>query len=329
MAQKSTATKRPTSKKTATKAKPAKKPARTPAPPVKVAILATDFSPASLGAARAAAFVRDALGAKIVVITVLESSSDPSPSAKRQAKEWRASIQRDAQAYNDAHGLSGAKFETAEGESTTQIIMAAKQHKADLIIVGRRGSHGDKQRVLGTTARRLVRKSPVSVLVARREFTGKVRRVGVSTDFSAGADLALRRAESIASALGLPACEVLHSIEEPPGAFAVLSKKDFLDERRAAAESHVKHHADATRADGGPVLRLAVGEGRPATAISELAQEQRLDLLCMGSHGSGGTSLLLGSTAERVLDLTPCSIWLEKSRETQRRLIERLAALIE
>jgi nucleotide-binding universal stress UspA family protein len=72
-----------------------------------------------------------------------------------------------------------------------------------------------------------------------------------------------------------------------------------------------------------------MGEGRPSTAISSLARTRRLDLLCMGSHGSGGTSMLLGSTAERVLDLTPCCIWLEKSREAQRRLIERLAALIE
>lgn len=329
MAKKSTTSKQPKPKTTTKKAKAAGHPARTPAPPVKVAILATDFSPAALGAANAAAFARNAMGVKVIVLTVLDSSSEASPSAKQQAKEWRAGIERDAHAYMDAHGLGGAKFEIAEGESTTQIISAAKKHKADLIIVGRRGSHGDKQRALGTTARRLVRKSPVSVLVARREFTGKVRRVGVSTDFSSGADLALRRAEAIATALGLATVEVLHSVEETPWAFAALSKEGFLEERYAAAEHHIKRHADAVKAGGGPDLRLVIGEGRPSEAISALARGRGLDLLCMGSHGSGGTSLMLGSTAERVLDLTPCSIWLEKSRETQRRLVERLAALIE
>ncbi len=303
--------------------------ARTPAPAIKIAVLATDFSPAALGAANAAAFVRDALGAKIVVLTVLEPSNQANPQVEQDAKAWRARIEQDARAYLDTHGLAGAAFEIAEGDSAMQILEVVKKHKADLVIVGRRGSHADNHGGLGGTARRLVRKSPVSVLIARREFDGTVQRVGVSTDFSPAADLALRRADAIAAALRLPAVEVLHSVEETPGAFAALSKDEFLKERQATAQAHVERHAAAIRLDGGPTLRLTMGEGQASTAITDLAGALRLDLLCMGSHGSGRTSLLLGSTAERVLDLTPCSIWLEKTRETQRRLIERLAALIE
>ncbi len=312
-----------------TTTRPSDEAPRTPAPPIKIAVFATDFSPASLGAANAAAFVRDALGAKIIAMTALDPIAESSPHVEQNVRDWRSRVEQDARAYLETHGLADAEFEIAEGDSATQILQVVKKHKADLVIVGRRGSHAEAQVVLGNTTRRLVRKSPVSVLVARRDFDGKVQRIGVSTDFSVGADLALRRADAIATALRLPAVEILHSVEETPGAYAALSKQDFLKERRAAAEGHVERHAAAMRRDGGPMLRLEIGEGHASTAITDLSASLRLDLLFMGSHGSGRSALLLGSTAEHVLNLTPCSIWLEKSRENQRCLIERLAALIE
>jgi CPA2 family monovalent cation:H+ antiporter-2 len=316
------------SRKIAKKA-PSKRPARSGiAPEVRRAVLATDLSPAALGAANAARFVRDTFGATITILYVLDHSRDPHAPGAREQGEWRDRVEDEIARFADAHGLSGARIVLSEGEPAQRTLETVKQSKADLVIAGRRGSHATSAKALGTTARRLVRKCPVSVLVARREFDGDVDRVGASTDLSAGADRAVRRAALIASKRGLKELHVLHAVEIPSGGFAAYSNEEFVAHRRQAATEQVGELIETFGPGFGPSVRVEVGEGRSAEALASLAKARRLDLLCVGAHGAGGTALLLGSTAERLLDLTPCSVWIEKSREDQRKLVEKLARLI-
>src|SRR5690606_5737852 len=125
------------------------------APPrIRTAILATDLSPGALGAAHAAAFVHQTLGAKIVVLVAVEAGTLPS-GGKRAAAAWRARVAENVRAYADAHGLADAKIDVVQGDPTVETLKAIKKHKAGLIITGRRGAHGAAERVLGGTARRI------------------------------------------------------------------------------------------------------------------------------------------------------------------------------
>lgn len=49
-------------------------------------------------------------------------------------------------------------------------------------------------------------------------------------------------------------------------------------------------------------------DGRPATEIHQLCQQQHIDLLVVGTHGQSGFSLLLGSTASSVLHGSDCDV---------------------
>jgi nucleotide-binding universal stress UspA family protein len=294
------------------------------APPVKLAILATDLSPAALGAVEAAKFVREALRAEVVIVYVAPTSDISSD----ERKAWRERVKGEIEQFAIAHGLGGSTIVVDEGDPAQCAIEAANKHRADLVIVGRRGEHGLKQKVLGTTSRRLVRKCPVSVLVARREFGGVVERVGASTDFSPGADLAIRRAAALTIAAGMPGFDVLHAVDEPSGAFAAFSHDEFIASRRSVAEERVTELVGSMGLGSGLSARLRVGEGRTAETLASMSKSRRLDILCVGAHGAGGTAMLLGSTAERLIDLASCSVWIEKSREDQRTLVERLARLI-
>ncbi|MGP1311107.1 MAG: universal stress protein [Phycisphaerales bacterium] len=291
------------------------------APPVRTAVLATDFSPASMGATHAARFVRDALGATVIAVTALEGAAGAAD--EQRTREWRERVRADAQDYLKDHGLGGVEIETLEGEAAVQVLRIAKERNADLVIIGRRGSHDSTAGVLGTTARRLVRKCPSSVFIARREFSGEIKAVGASTDFSAGAELAAHRAAMLARVCGLDAFEVLHAVEEQAGVCAAYSEEGFVERRAAAARERMAELAPRLQ---GPGHRLHVESGRTADTIASIARTLHLDVLCMGAHGAGRTPLLLGSTAERVLEVTPCSIWLERSAEEHKTLVERLAA---
>jgi len=48
--------------------------------------------------------------------------------------------------------------------------------------------------------------------------------------------------------------------------------------------------------------------GRPESEIHSLAKELKVDLIVVGSHGRHGLSLLLGSTANGVLQGSPCDV---------------------
>lgn len=48
--------------------------------------------------------------------------------------------------------------------------------------------------------------------------------------------------------------------------------------------------------------------GQPKHEIHEMAREQKVDLIVVGSHGRHGLALLLGSTTNDVLSKAPCDV---------------------
>jgi nucleotide-binding universal stress UspA family protein len=57
-----------------------------------------------------------------------------------------------------------------------------------------------------------------------------------------------------------------------------------------------------------------LAHGDPATEIVRLANEDKADLIVMGSHGRSGLSrLLMGSVAEKVLRMAPCPVLTVKT----------------
>ena len=56
-------------------------------------------------------------------------------------------------------------------------------------------------------------------------------------------------------------------------------------------------------------VSVRVERGRASSEIVRVAQEEKADLLVMGTHGyTGMAHVLLGSTAERVLRKAPCPV---------------------
>lgn len=65
-------------------------------------------------------------------------------------------------------------------------------------------------------------------------------------------------------------------------------------------------------------LELRVGFGRPFERIVETAIQEDIGLIVMGTHGRTGLAhIALGSTAERVVRLAPCSVLTVKAPTPQ------------
>jgi nucleotide-binding universal stress UspA family protein len=60
-------------------------------------------------------------------------------------------------------------------------------------------------------------------------------------------------------------------------------------------------------------LKTLVLQGRPFEAIVQAAKDEKVDLIVMGTLGMTElTSLLMGSTTERVIAQAPCSVMVVK-----------------
>lgn len=86
----------------------------------------------------------------------------------------------------------------------------------------------------------------------------------------------------------------------------------LADQMRADAQAVLEKGAATLEAQGFRA-RLIFREGDPATEILELAQEEGVGLIVVGSHGRHGVRrFLLGSVSSRVISHAPCSVLVIK-----------------
>lgn len=56
--------------------------------------------------------------------------------------------------------------------------------------------------------------------------------------------------------------------------------------------------------------KLITRVGQPADVLVSLAEELDVDVVVIGSHGYGGIDRLLGTTAAKVVNRSPCSVYV-------------------
>lgn len=137
------------------------------------------------------------------------------------------------------------------------------------------------------------------------------QRVVVPTDFS---DCSRNAWEVARRAVATPAGELIiaHILTEVPlygeGTLSVETARNVRESARAWAEKALADWVDKARADGLKV-RSVLRTGVPHEEIVGLAQDERADLIVIGTHGRGGMSrALLGSVTDRVVRMAVCPV---------------------
>jgi nucleotide-binding universal stress UspA family protein len=130
-------------------------------------VVATDFSPQSMHAARAALPLLDERAA-IHVVNVWQPSATADPTVFAVEDEYARTITtRLARFVADLHAPPGMTVDAMvrEGRRAAQIIACAEQHHADLIVAGRHGLNTIALFFVGSVTTALLRGATCSVLV--------------------------------------------------------------------------------------------------------------------------------------------------------------------
>lgn len=291
-------------------------------------LVATDFSPHAEAALRQAVWLARQNGARIVVMHTLPGRlrMDHSESMRAQLDLLYGegeTIPRDVRQQSEArmrqmivdfHATDlDVRFETLPGEPFVELTHAVQQEGFDLVLAGTRGLSAWEQFLVGSTAKRLIRKCPSSVWIVKAEHVGPPKAVLAATDFSEVSRRAalegLRVAQQASAEFHL-----LHSIDylieyltDTPRGFSTrfpALRREIND----GAQKLLEKFVDSLNTDPAKI-HLHLSWGTPWQEVGRLAQHLNVDLIAMGTVGrSGIKGVLLGNTAERILTTCDCSI---------------------
>lgn len=205
------------------------------------------------------------------------------------------------------------------GKTSVEIIREVMREKHDLVMAVAKGKSSKRKGFFGYTALHLLRDCPSAVWLVTNDSAVKINHVlgcvDISSDHSVDAELNDKVCELTASISEFhnARCSVFHAWEMQDE--ALLSTR--LKEEQVAG--FVRDHRQATRKRFDDFLRrheddvdlenAHLVKGGPAEAIENFARENSVDLIVMGTVArSGLTGMLLGNTAEKIIDRIECSI---------------------
>jgi len=287
-------------------------------------IVGVDFSPGSLCALDfAQVLARKDADPAIHVVHAFALPMVPLPTgdvilAADFDRRARDEIQRSLREVVAAHRDPSVPIEAIvlDGPAGSAVIEHAGRLGCTRIVVGATGRGVLPRLLLGSAAERIVRTSPIDVVVvpvakegARRAV---IRHIVCATDFSGPSEVAILRAIELARAHDAT-LELVHVWDAAPYVdhIAGLGESIERDLARVLEETLVRHRA--------PTLRLssAIRRGRAAEAVVALANERGADLLVVGTTGKTGVDhLLLGSVAERIVRTSPVPVLVARARAT-------------
>lgn len=198
-----------------------------------------------------------------------------------------------------------------DGNAYAAIVALAEERQADLIVVGSHGATGLPRVLLGSVADKVIRYAHCPVLIARpSERTG---RILVATDLSEPSFPAVAAAAREARRTDA-ALTIIHCIESVTSIHGVeLGGMWPREEEHKEENERLRQLADASLEDVLARHEMTgdrrVVAGSPAASIVSVCDEIRPDLLVVGTRGRTGLRrVILGSVAEAVARLAPCSV---------------------
>jgi nucleotide-binding universal stress UspA family protein len=283
----------------------------------------TDFSSTAAVAVDWAVELARQQGARVELVhAVTVPPSVPeyvSPSAIAPGPVFDQEVRRAALGRLDKEAASlrerGIEVDTWLALGTPSMVICDRAAESGVlaIVVGTRGLTGMRHLLLGSTTERVVQKAPCPVLSVHPEDRRRpLRTVLIPTDFSEDAERAIHTARQLLAPRSPDIRLILlHAFNLPIEYTAygpIPTSLHYLQDTGLDAERRLQEMTDRLTAEGLSV-DWAAREGDPSVVIVEEAERRQADLIAMGTHGrSGLRHLLLGSTAERVVQHAACPV---------------------
>ncbi|MFH1453553.1 MAG: universal stress protein [Armatimonadota bacterium] len=291
-------------------------------------LFATDGSKYSEIAARFLKTLHLTDNSEIFIVTVLEdflpaNYSDLYPNVMSVIDEVRVEavnigekiLERTGRFFNGSLKAKITK-KTYVGHPAREIIAAAEEFNADLVVTGSAGRTGIEELLLGGVSQKVLKYSKKAVLITKKSFK-KLNKILFATDGSADAQKALKWMVSHK----LPPSTKVHVLSVVPRiensileeSYVPREKIDLITKTHKEASSIVVENSERELKKYFSKVTTEVLEGEPSNEILIASKEGGYDLIVMGATGvSGIEGFLLGSVSRKVAKLSRPSVLVVK-----------------
>lgn len=283
---------------------------------LKTIIVGVDFSECSRCALEQAVRLARGTKAGLRLVHAIPPTSLNSPDAALQhtLETLRRQVRNHAVArLSDWAAESGAPpghtRDVINGVPLDVLLTESRSGGADLLVLGVTGnsllSNG-----AGTLATKCLRKSGTKVLLVNAAHAQPFRRIVACVDFSESSREAVAQAWRVAGQEGAEV-HLLHVFQPEWRVWTSMAELpawgSFEKCYREILEGNLRHFA-ATPAEATPTVSVCPGK-TAGHGIAEYCREVDADLAIMGAKGQTNLNyVMLGSTVERLLKETPCSL---------------------
>lgn len=285
-------------------------------------LVGLDFGAASIAAAR---WARNwfAPRAELILTHVIEppkrphfahDALPPEEVLESAAREYAASRMHEINSFLAPEAI---RTEIRVGKPYEQLAALAVELDADLVVIGPHGGRPHTSKFLGTTAERIVRCSPVPILVASKPPSAAPRRILVPVDDAEITDQIIEAARQLATRFRAEVT-LLHVWSN-----AVYSHVASMSYAHAHSDAEAEQEIDAelisttkhwlthiAKAGAGDEhISAVVTYGKPGDATITMADKMYADLIVLGRNSTGVLApAFLGSTIGTVLHDARCPV---------------------
>ncbi len=267
-------------------------------------VVATDGSEFSTGAIRVGIAMAEHSGGQLYAVTMVRTNPEYEAYApelvKKAATEARGHVEAII-AEASARGVRCTPVIRHGDDPYREIVEAAEELNADIIVMGRRGRRGLARLMVGDATVKVMGYAHCSVMVVPKAAEMWHSRILLATDGSRCSDSAAVAAAKMAKCCTAPITVV--------GALV----PSHSDKRQQDGRDAVTRTTDLLRRDGLEVEGVTVA-GEADQVILDTAQKHGCDLIVIGSHGrTGFGKVLVGSVSERVVGKATGPVLVVKS----------------
>lgn len=266
-------------------------------------LLASDFSVGSMAALKTLKTIQKKYKTDVSLIHVNSywdnffSNGVCQKEATQRLQSWQKKISKSHKEKNIFSKI---------GNPADSILFTASKIKANLILMGSKSTGESGRYKTGATIESVVRFAKIPVWVSQRD---KISKILCGVDGSPTSAKALQFAIDLARRFSAKLC-IIHALPNYMHAFGDSKRTRKYHDEKFKIENTKKIEKFLNTFDFNKVKHeILIQWGEPSNIILDRAEDYHFDLIVLGATGHSILyHMLIGSTTERILRYSPCSL---------------------